>query len=65
MLLKLTRVVNSPVLQCVSKGIMSPLTAKVKCPHDGGQSEFEPETVEKVASVEDGVGRAYLLERSQ
>jgi hypothetical protein len=35
---------------CVSLAIMSPLTAKVKCPHYGRQSEFEAEAVEKVAS---------------
>jgi len=44
---------------------MSPLTAKVKCPHYGGQSEFEPEAVEKVASVVDGFGSAYLFEGGQ
>jgi hypothetical protein len=38
--------------RCVSKGIMSPLTAKVKCPHYGGQINFESEALEDVASFE-------------
>ena len=48
---------------CVSKGIMFPLTAKVRCPHYGGQSEFESEAIEAVASVEDGVRGADIVER--
>jgi hypothetical protein len=44
---------------------MSPLTAKLKCPHYGRQTEFESETVEKVASVEDGVGGVSIIERGQ
>jgi hypothetical protein len=47
---------------CVSKGIMSPLTAKVKCPHYGGQTNFEPEAVTEVASHEDGGRREDQLE---
>jgi hypothetical protein len=38
--------------RCICKGIMSPLTAKVKCPHYGGQTDFESEAVEDVASFE-------------
>jgi hypothetical protein len=44
---------------------MFPLTAKVKCPHYGRQSEFEAEAVEKVASFEDVVGGADITERGQ
>jgi hypothetical protein len=44
---------------------MSPLTAKVKCPHYGRQSEFEAEAVEKVASSEDGIRWASLAERGK
>jgi hypothetical protein len=34
---------------------MSPLTAKVKCPHYGRQVNLESEAIEAVAFVEDGV----------
>jgi hypothetical protein len=34
---------------------MSPLTAKVKCPHYGRQTNLESEAVEAVACIEDGV----------
>jgi hypothetical protein len=34
---------------------MSPLPAKVKCPHYGGLTNFESKAVEAVASFEDGV----------
>jgi hypothetical protein len=44
---------------------MSPLTAKVKCPHHGKQSEFEAEAVEKVVSSQNGIGGASLLERGK
>jgi hypothetical protein len=44
---------------------MSSLTAEVKCPHYGRQSEFEAEAVEKVADSPNGVGEASLLERGQ
>jgi hypothetical protein len=40
---------------------MTPLTAKVKCPHYGRQSEFEAEAVEKVASSPYGIGGASLI----
>jgi hypothetical protein len=50
---------------CVSLAIMSPLTAKVKCPHYGRQSEFEAEAVEKVASSQNGIGGASLFERGK
>jgi len=42
---------------------MSPLTAKVRCPHYGGQSNLESEAIEAVASVEDGVKGANDFER--
>jgi len=42
---------------------MSPPTAKVKCPHYGEKGEFESEAVEEVASSEDGVGGAAIIER--
>jgi hypothetical protein len=42
---------------------MSPLTAKVKCPHYGGQTNFESEAFEAVACVEDGVRGADDFER--
>ncbi len=42
---------------------MSPLTAKVKCPHYGRQSNFESEAVKAVASIEDGARGAYFIER--
>jgi hypothetical protein len=44
---------------------MSLLTAMVKCPHYGRQSEFEAEAVEKVASSPNGIGGAFLIERGQ
>jgi len=44
---------------------MSPLTAKVKCPHYGRQSEFKAEAVEKVASSQNGIGGAFFIERGQ
>lgn len=47
---------------CVSKGIMSPLTAKAKCPHYGIQSNLELETVDAVASFEDGARGADVIE---
>jgi hypothetical protein len=53
------------LLLCVSLAIMSPLTAKVKCPHYGRQSEFEAEAVEEVASSPNGVGWASLIERGK
>jgi hypothetical protein len=40
---------------------MSPRTAKVKCPHYGGQINFESEAVEAMACVEDGVRGADAL----
>ena len=50
---------------CISKGIVSPLTAKVKYPHYEGQSEFESEAVERRASVEDGIGGTSFIEGGQ
>jgi hypothetical protein len=47
--------VKRKVCGCVSKAIISPLTAKVKCPPYGGQAHFELEALEAVACVEDGV----------
>jgi hypothetical protein len=41
-------------MACVSLAIMSPLTAKVKCPHDGRQTNLESEAVKAVASSQDG-----------
>jgi hypothetical protein len=40
--------------ECVSLAIMSPLTAKVKCPHYGRQTNLESEAVKAVASSQDG-----------
>jgi len=56
--------VAHPCLECVSLAIMSPLTAKVKYPHYGRQSEFEAEAMEEVASP-NGVGGASHIERGQ
>jgi uncharacterized Ntn-hydrolase superfamily protein len=53
------------LLSCVSIAIMSPLTAKVKCPHYGRQSEFEAVAVQKVASSQNGIGGTSLLERGK
>ncbi len=50
---------------CVSIAIMSPLTAKGKCPHHGRQSEFETEAAEKVVFSSNGIGGASLLERGK
>ena len=48
----------------VSKAIMSPLTAKVKCPRYERQSNLESEAVKAVASSEDGVrGKDYLVKK--
>jgi len=49
----------------VSLAIMSHVTAKVKCPHYGRQSEFEAKAVEKVVSSPNGVGGASLIERGK
>jgi hypothetical protein len=41
---------------------MSPLTAKLKCPHGNGEDTYEAEAVTEVASDEDGGGREDHLE---
>ena len=46
--------VKEKINSCVSLAIMSPLTAKVKCPHYGRQTNLESEAVKAVASSEDG-----------
>jgi len=44
--------------ECVSKGIISYITAKVKCPLYGGRKDHhEPEAVAKVSGVAAGYGR--------
>jgi hypothetical protein len=47
---------------CVSKVEMSPLTAKLKCPHGTGEDTHGAEAVTEVASDEDGRGREDHLE---
>jgi len=44
---------------------MSPLTAKVKAPHYGGQSEFEAEAVDTVVSSPNGIGGACPIKGGQ
>ena len=46
--------VKTETAQCVSLAIMSPLTAKVKCPHYGRQTNLESEAVKAVAPSQDG-----------
>jgi hypothetical protein len=41
---------------------MSPITAKLKCPHEGGETFIESKAVTEVASHEDGGGREDHLE---
>jgi hypothetical protein len=41
---------------------MSPLTAKLKCPHGNGEDTHGAEAVTEVASDEDGGGRKDHLE---
>jgi hypothetical protein len=41
---------------------MSPLTAKLKCPHGNGKDTHGAEAVTEVASNEDGGGREDHLE---
>ena len=38
---------------------MSPLTAKLKCPHGTGEDTHGAEAAKEVASDEDGRGRTY------
>ena len=50
--------VNDLMQECVSKGIISYITAKVKCPLYGGRKDHhEPEAVAKVSGVAAGYGR--------
>ena len=49
--------VNILLVNCVSKVEMSPLTAKLKCPHGTGEDTHGAEAVTEVASDEDGGGR--------
>jgi hypothetical protein len=49
--------VKKKILSCVSKVEMSPLTAKLKCPHGTGEDTHGAEAVTEVASDEDGGGR--------
>jgi hypothetical protein len=53
---------RSPKKYCVSKVEMSPLTAKLKCPHGNGENTHGAEAVTEVASDEDGRGREDHLE---
>jgi len=48
--------------RCVSKVEMSPLTAKLKCPHGNGEDTHGAEVVTEVASDEDGGGGEDHLE---
>jgi len=48
---------------CVSIAIMSPLTAKVKCPHYGVYYYLESEALEAVTSSQDGLGEVYGVYR--
>jgi hypothetical protein len=50
-------IVNKRFLICVSKVIMSPLTAELKCPHGTGEDTYGAEAVTEVASDEEGEGR--------
>jgi hypothetical protein len=43
-------------MKCVSKVIMSPLTAKLKCPHGNGKDTNGAEAVAEVAFDKDGGG---------
>jgi hypothetical protein len=47
---------NEYFKQCVSKVIMSPLTAKLKCPHGNGKDTHGAEAVAEVAFDQDGRG---------
>jgi hypothetical protein len=47
---------QDPSLSCVSKVIMSPLTAKLKCPHGNGKHTHGAEAVAEVAFDQDGGG---------
>jgi len=44
---------------------MSPLTAKLKCPHGTGEDTHGAEAVREVASDEDGGGREDHFERKR
>jgi hypothetical protein len=47
---------------CVSKVIMSPITAELKCPHGRGKDTIESEAVTEVASHERlGVRSCFLM----
>jgi hypothetical protein len=46
---------------CVSKGILSPLTAKVQCLHYRRQITLMSEAVEAVAPSQDGLGGAVVI----
>jgi len=50
----LARFVNNFKEKCVSKVIMSPLTAKLKCPHGNGKHTHGAEAVTEVAFDQDG-----------
>jgi hypothetical protein len=54
--------VKKGIRDCVSKVIMSPITAELKCPHGRGKDTIESEAVTEVASHEDGGGREDHLE---
>jgi hypothetical protein len=45
------------ILRCVSKGKASPLTAKLKCPHERGKAFIESEAITEVARDGFGGGR--------
>jgi hypothetical protein len=48
-------------VSCGTKGKMTPLTAKLECPHEKGHSFHERERSQEVSSLEVGVGGASDL----
>ena len=54
--------VNIFLVNCVSKGIVSPLTSKLKCPHGRREDTDESEAVTEVACDGFGGGRKDHLE---
>jgi hypothetical protein len=49
--------VKQKIRDCVGKVKMSPLTAKLKCPHGTGEDAQGAEAVTELASDENGGGR--------
>jgi formylmethanofuran dehydrogenase subunit D len=52
-------------LGCVSKVIMSPLTAELKRPHERGKDSIKSEAVTAVTSHEEGGGREDLKKKKE